>query len=61
MTVYAVVVSGEGYTKVSSECYDTYEKAVAFIKTRSEMPLKKGDYMFSAKGITYQIEMLNVR
>lgn len=61
MRVYAVMVIGKDYRTISSECYSTYDKAVDFIKTRSERPAKEGDYTFRADSVTYQIEMLNVR
>ena len=64
MVVYAIICTDKNgnVEAISSECYSTYENAVAFINTRSGNPVKESKYIFRADdGIVYMIKPLDVK
>lgn len=63
MTVYAIICTDKSgnIEVVSSECYSTYENAIAFINTRTGNPNKYNDYRFDTNDIIYLIKPLYVK
>ena len=63
MVVYAIICTDKkgNVEAISSECYSTYENAVAFINTRSGNPVKYCDYRFDTDDTTYLIKPLDVK
>ena len=61
MEVFAIICADKNGIVVSSECYSTYENAVAFINTRSGNPVKYCDYRFDTDDTTYLIKPLDVK
>lgn len=56
--IYVVEVRSHGDYKISQEAYDTYDKAVAFIKSRSGNPRKVTIYHYESDHCDYVIHDL---
>lgn len=53
-------VSDESKSKVSQECYSSYEKAVAFLSGRYPRPEPIDTYLYRTKTTLYKIQPLKV-
>ena len=62
MEVYAIEVISkkDNSCRVSSECYLAFEKAVEFIKSRSDEPSQENPYTWIEKRCIYNIRVLTV-
>ena len=56
--IYVVEVRINGCYKISQEAYDSYDKAVAFIKGRSDNPAKVTIYHYKSDHFDYLIHDL---